>query len=81
MRGKEKANVEFLMMCIVHNIGKNEGFVKREGKNFKEILKNGIEGANQFVVDTKNVVIGVLKHVFGELSVKYVDFHAGMHKI
>ncbi len=58
LRGKEKASVEFLMMCIVHNIGKIEGFVKREGKNFKEILKNGIEGVNQFVVYTKNVVIG-----------------------
>jgi hypothetical protein len=58
LRGKEKANVEFLMMCIVHNIGKIEGFVKREGKNLKEILINGIEGANQFIVDTKNVVIG-----------------------
>jgi len=58
LRGKEKANVEFLMMCIVHNIGKIEGFVKREGKNLKEILINRIEGANQFIVDTKNVVIG-----------------------
>jgi len=58
LRGKEKANVEFLMMCIVHNIGKIEGFVKREGKNLKEILIIGIEGANQFIVDTKNVVIG-----------------------
>ena len=57
LRGKEKVNVEFLMMCIVHNIGKIEGFVKREGKNLKEILKNGIRRANQFVVDTKNVVI------------------------
>ena len=46
------------MMCIVHNIGKIEGFVKREGKNLKEILIIGIEGANQFIVDTKNVVIG-----------------------
>jgi hypothetical protein len=58
LRGKEKANVEFLMMCIVHNIGKIEGFVKREGKNLKEILIIWIEGANQFIVDTKNVVIG-----------------------
>ncbi|MBC2702743.1 MAG: hypothetical protein HF976_15305 [ANME-2 cluster archaeon] len=81
LRGKEKANVEFLMMCIVHNIGKIDGFVKREGKNWKEILKNGIEGANLFVVDTKNVLIGTLKHVFSDLSVKYVDFHVGMHKI
>ena len=31
--------------------------------------------------NTKNVVIGALKHVFGELSVKYVDFHVFMHKI
>jgi transposase len=81
LRGKEKANVEFLIMCIVHNIGKIDGFVTRESKNLKEILKNGIEGANQFVVDTKNVVTGALKHVFGEFSVKYVDFHVFMHKI
>ncbi len=81
LRGKEKANVEFLMMCIVHNIGKIDGFVKREGKNLKEMLINGIEGVNQFVVDTKNVVIGALKHVFGELTVKYVNFHVGMQKI
>jgi transposase len=58
LRGKEKVNVEFLMMCIVHNIGKIEGFVKREGKNLKELLKNRIQGANQFGVSTKNVVIG-----------------------
>jgi len=58
LRGKEKVNVEFLMMCIVHNIGKIEGFVKREGKNLKEILRNGIRGADQFGVETNNVVIG-----------------------
>jgi len=81
LRGKEKVKVEFLMMCIVHNIDKIGGFVKRGGNNLKEILKNGIQGANQFGVGTKNVVIVVLKHVFGELSVKYVDFHVGMHKI
>jgi len=69
------------MMCIVHNIGKIDGFVKREGKNWKEILKNGIEGANMFVEDTKNVLIGALKHVFGELTVKYVNFHVCIHKI
>jgi len=56
--------------------------VNRTGvKWIPPLLKNGIQGVNQFVVGTKNVVIGVLKHVFGELSVKYVDFHAGMHKI
>ena len=58
LRGKEKVNVEFLMMCIVHNIGKIEGFVKREGKNLKEILKNGIQGVNRLGVGTKKVVIG-----------------------
>jgi hypothetical protein len=58
LRGKEKASVEFLMMCIVHNIGKIEGFVEREGKNLKEILKNGIQGADQSGVGTKNVAIG-----------------------
>jgi hypothetical protein len=35
-------------MCIAHNIGKIEGFVKRGGKKLREILKNGIQGANQF---------------------------------
>jgi hypothetical protein len=69
------------MMCIVHNIGKIDGSVKREGKNWKEILKNGIEGANLFVEDTKNVLIGALKHVFGELTVKYVNFHVCKHTI
>lgn len=58
LRGKEKVNVEFLMMCVVHNIGKIEGFVKREGKNLKEILKNGIRRVNQFGVGTKNGAIG-----------------------
>jgi hypothetical protein len=64
LRGKEKANVEFLMMCLVHNIGKIDGFVKREGKNWKEILKNGIGGANLFIVDMKNVLISALKPMF-----------------
>ncbi len=58
MRGKEKVNVEFLMMCIVHNIGKIEGFAKRKGENLKEILKNWIKGDNLFRVAIKNVVIG-----------------------
>jgi len=58
LRGKEKVKVEFLMMCIGHNIGKIGTFVKREGKNLKEILNNGIPGINQFGVGTKNVVIG-----------------------
>ena len=81
LRGTEKVNVEFMIMCIVHNIGKIDGFVKREGKNLKEILENGIQGVNQFGVTTKNVVFGALNHVFGELSVKYVDLHVFMHKI
>ena len=58
LRGKEKANVEFQMMCIVHNIGKIEGFVKKEGINLKEILKNMIQKANQFGMSTKNVLVG-----------------------
>jgi len=81
LRGKEKVNVEFLIMCTVHNIGKIDGFVKREGKNLKEILKNWIKGLNQYVEGTKNIVIGAKKHVFNELSVKYVDFHVCIHKI
>ena len=58
----------------ISNIEKIGEFVKMESKNLKEILKNGIQGVNQFVVGTKNVLIGAYKHVFGELSVKYVDF-------
>ena len=81
LRGKEKANVEFLIMCTVHNIGKIDGFVKREGKNLKEILNNGIKGINQYVEGTKNVVIAAKKHVFNELSEKYMDFHICIHKI
>jgi len=58
-----------------------ETWVTREGKNLKEILKNGIQRGNQFEVGTKNVVIGALKHVFSELSVKYVDLNVCIHKI
>ena len=76
-----EVDTNFLIMCTVHNIGKIDGFVKRKGNNLKELLKNGIQGANQFWVITKNVVIAALKHVFGELSVKYVDSHVFMHKI
>jgi hypothetical protein len=47
-----------IKQIVVHNIGKIEGFVKREGKNLKEILKNGIQEGNQFRMGTKNVAIG-----------------------
>jgi len=51
----------------VHNIGKIDGFMKREGKNLKEILINGVKGLNQYVEGTKNIVIGAKKHVLNEL--------------
>ena len=38
LRGKRKTKIEFLMMCTVHNIKKIADFMKREGKNLKEIL-------------------------------------------
>ena len=38
LRGKRKTRIEFLMMCTVHNIKKIADFMKREGKNLKEIL-------------------------------------------
>ena len=43
-----EVDTNFLIMCTVHNIGKIDGFVKRKGNNLKELLKNGIQGANQF---------------------------------
>ena len=39
LRGKKKANVEFVMMCTLHNIKKIANFIKREGKCLKEILE------------------------------------------
>ena len=38
LRGKWKANIEFLMMCTVHNIKKIVDFMKRKIKSLKEIL-------------------------------------------
>ena len=38
LRGKRKTRIEFFMMCTVHNIKKIADFMKREGKNLKEIL-------------------------------------------
>ncbi len=38
LRRKRKTKIEFLMMCTVHNIKKIADFMKREGKNLKEIL-------------------------------------------
>ena len=44
LRGKNKAKVEFIMMCIVHNIEKIGGFLKRKAKDMKEVLQKGISG-------------------------------------
>ena len=37
-----KAKVEFVMMCIVHNIEKIGNFIKKHKKNLKNVLENGI---------------------------------------
>jgi len=44
LRGKEKSKVEFIMMCIVHNIEKIGEFVKRKFKDMKESLRKGFSG-------------------------------------
>ncbi len=58
LRGKKKAKVEFLMMCVVHNIGKIAGALKKSGMNLKETLENGIQGVNQTECGMKNVATG-----------------------
>ena len=46
LRGKDKAKVEFLIMCTVHNIEKIAGFLKRKAKDVKEVLRKGISGCH-----------------------------------
>src|SRR3990170_5701621 len=46
LRGENKAKVEFIMMCIVHNIEKIAGFLKRKAKDVKEVLQKGISGCH-----------------------------------
>ncbi len=46
LRGKNKAKVEFLIMCTVHNIEKIAGFLKRRAKDVKEVLRKGISGCH-----------------------------------
>jgi transposase len=46
LRGKDKTKVEFIIMCIVHNIEKIGGFLKRKAKDIKEVLKKGISGSH-----------------------------------
>jgi transposase len=46
LRGEDKAKVEFIMMCIVHNIEKIAGFLKRKVKDVKEVLQKGISGCH-----------------------------------
>lgn len=46
LRGKDKAKVEFLIMCTVHNIEKIAGFLKRKAKDVKEVLQKGISGGH-----------------------------------
>jgi transposase len=46
LRGKEKVKVEFVMMCIVHNIEKIRNFIKKHKKNLKKVLGDGINESN-----------------------------------
>ncbi len=46
LRGENKAKVEFLIMCTVHNIEKIAGFLKRKAKDVKEVLQKGISGCH-----------------------------------
>jgi len=46
LRGEDKAKVEFLIMCIVHNIEKIAGFLKRKAKAMKEVIRMGISMDN-----------------------------------
>jgi transposase len=46
LRGEDKAKVEFLIMCTVHNIEKIAGFLKRKAKDVKEVLRKGISGCD-----------------------------------
>jgi hypothetical protein len=45
-KAKAKAKVEFVMMCIVHNIEKIGNFIKKHKKNLKNVLGNGINESN-----------------------------------
>ena len=47
LRGKRKTGIEFVMMCTVHNIKKIADFIKRQGKNLKEMLKMIVGGENK----------------------------------
>jgi transposase len=46
LRGENKAKVEFLIMCTVHNIEKIAGFLKRKAKDVKVVLQKGISGGH-----------------------------------
>ena len=46
LRGRDKVKVEFIMMCIVHNIEKIGGFMENKGLKFGNILLNGILVSN-----------------------------------
>jgi transposase len=47
LRGKRKTGIEFVMMCIVHNIKKIADVIKREGKNLKNMLKMIVGGGGK----------------------------------
>ena len=61
LRGKDKAKVEFLIMCIVHNIEKIAGFLKRKAKDGKEVFRKGIsechiENIGEIVVNSADKI-------------------------
>ena len=62
LRGKRKTKIEFTMMCTVHNIKKIADFIKREGKNLKEILKM-ISGRGNKCWNTKGILAGKLSNL------------------
>ncbi len=62
LRGKRKAKIEFTMMCTVHNIKKIADFIKREGKNLKEILKMITRRGNE-CWNTKGILAGKLSNL------------------
>lgn len=71
LRGKEKVKVEFVMMCIVHNIEKIGNFIKKHKKNLKTVLGNGINESNI----AKNIAIKAKNSLFfsdlGEFTLIY----------
>jgi transposase len=47
LRMKRKTRIKFVMMCTVHNTTKIADFLKREGKNLKDMLKMIVGGGSK----------------------------------